>query len=124
MSAMARRTKPRAFNARAGAFNARARAFNAGPQAFYARSVEEAERLAEAAKLEGFDDELALLRARLREHSRDHPEDLDLLIRGTQLVVRAVAARYKMSPQSADDFASALAGVAREVEKIMGGDGD
>ena len=74
---------------------------------FYDRVVEEAE-LRDALAVEGLDQEVALLRIKLRDHVTAHPEDLALMLKSVTLIVRAVAARYRMSPKRTADFADAL----------------
>lgn len=78
---------------------------------FYGAVVDRAERaeLDEAAGIEGLDDEVALLRVRLRRALRDRPEDYGLMIKGIALLVRAVSARYRLSPAARRDLADSLA---------------
>ncbi|HEU4760128.1 MAG TPA: hypothetical protein VFT91_09135 [Dehalococcoidia bacterium] len=80
---------------------------------FYRHSVSEAEQIAlgEAAAVEGLDDEIALLRVRLRRALGERPEDMQLLVRGLDLLVKAVATRYRLSPRARRDLAENLAGV-------------
>ena len=77
---------------------------------FYA-SVSDKKALAEAALVEGVDDELAELRVRLRELIGQRPEEFELILRGMALIVRAAGVRYRMSAKSKDEFASALGAV-------------
>ena len=78
---------------------------------FYGQAVEEAERLdlERAHEIEGLDDEIALLRVRLKRAVTDHPEDVRLLTRGLEILVRAVGARYRLSPKAKRDLAENLA---------------
>ncbi len=82
-------------------------------EAFYSDCVTEAERpLLEAAlTLEGLEEEIALLRVRLRKAAKEHPEDLRLLTHGIQSLVRAVAAQYRLSPKARKDLANNLSAV-------------
>ncbi len=81
------------------------------PRNFYGQSLTEAERLdlARAEKVEGLDDEIALLRVRLKKAVAERPTDLPLLVRGVELLVKAVAARYRLSPKARRDLADNLA---------------
>ncbi|MEX0799850.1 MAG: hypothetical protein WD379_01370 [Dehalococcoidia bacterium] len=74
---------------------------------FYRRSVDEAERLDldRAGEIEGLDDEIALLRVRLKRAVKEQPQDMQLLTRGMEILVRAVATRYRLSPKSKRDLA-------------------
>ena len=84
----------------AGAARARRRP---SPRNFYRQALTEAEQveLNHAQDIEGLDDEIALLRVRLKHAVEERPEDLQLLVRGMDLLVKAVAARYRLSPQGA-----------------------
>lgn len=78
---------------------------------FYHGAVDEAERLdlARAQKIEGLDDEIALMRVRLKRAVEERPEDVQLLMKGLGVLVRAVGARYRLSPKSRKDLADNLA---------------
>jgi hypothetical protein len=86
------------------------------PSDFYtAAVVDEAAELVAAYEVEGFDQELALLRRAIKQKK----DDFDTLRKGTELVVRAVAARYRMSPQSAHDLASSMEETIRRLADQM-----
>ncbi len=78
---------------------------------YYWHSVDESERLdlERAHKVEGLDDEIALVRVRLKRAIGHHPENIELLSKGMEILVRAVAARYRLSPKSRKDLADSLA---------------
>lgn len=78
---------------------------------FYRRALTEAERLdlARAQEVEGLDDEIALLRVRLKKALEERPQDLRLLVQGLDLLVKAVATRYRLSPKAKRDLADSLA---------------
>lgn len=78
---------------------------------FYSDAVDRAERLdlERAGELEGLDDEIALMRVRLKRAVEERPEDMHLLVRGMDVLVRAVGARYRLSPKSRKDLADNLA---------------
>jgi hypothetical protein len=78
---------------------------------FYRRALDQAERLdLEAAQeVEGLDDEIALMRVRLKRAVEEHPEDVQLLVKGLDILVRAVGARYRLSAKSRRDLAENLA---------------
>lgn len=81
---------------------------------FYASVVDEAS-LVEAREVEGIDEELALLRVRLRTLIEERPQDYALMLRGVALIAKAVSARYRMSAKSKADLASSLAAVLEQV---------
>jgi hypothetical protein len=91
------------------------------PRRFYERALEEAERceLPAALEIEGVDEEIALLRLRLRTALEEHPEDLPLMFRGVELLTRAVTARYRL-PKPDDGAALRLrAELLKEVTSIV-----
>ncbi len=53
--------------------------------------------LAAAAQAKGLDDEVALVRVLLRRHLAEHPENLELTIKGMHLLERKVTAQEQLS---------------------------
>ena len=90
----------------AAAKRARATARN-----FYSQALDQAERLdlERAQEIEGLDDEIAMMRVRLKRAVEKHPQDVQLLVKGLDILVRAVGARYRLSPKSRKDLAENLA---------------
>ena len=84
---------------------------------FYGSALDAAEQieLREAAEIKGLDEEIAVLRMRLRKVLKEHPEDLPLMMRGVELLVKAVSARYRLSKEAEEDLAGHLAGVLQGV---------
>ena len=84
---------------------------------FYAGALTEAERLqlAGARRVEGLEEEIALLRVRLRTALEQRPEDFDLLREGIALIVRAVATQYRLSPKARKDLADRMAAVLNSI---------
>ncbi|MDO8613336.1 MAG: hypothetical protein Q7R32_11025 [Dehalococcoidia bacterium] len=78
---------------------------------FYGQALGQAERLdlEQAQEIEGLDDEIALMRVRLKRAVVKHPEDVQLVVKGLDILVRAVGARYRLSPKSRKDLAENLA---------------
>lgn len=88
---------------------------------FYGSALEAAERieLEAASDIEGLDKEIALLRMKLREVLGERPEELPLMLRGIELLVKAVSARYRLSKEAEEDLAGSIAGVVRGVGGLM-----
>jgi hypothetical protein len=88
---------------------------------FYENALSEAERLKlqDALDIEGLDEEVALLRLWLRKAIEEHPEDLQLMTKGVELLVRAVATKYRLSPKSKRDLANNLASVIENVGELL-----
>ncbi|MEE9199349.1 MAG: hypothetical protein V3U26_06085 [Dehalococcoidia bacterium] len=94
-------------------------------KSFYASAVSEAEllRLPEALRIEGLDQEIALLRVRLNQLAQDEPDNTALLFKGIELLVKAVAAKYRLSKKSKDDLSEAIEGVLTGVGGALGLEG-
>jgi len=75
---------------------------------FYAGGAVDHGDLLRAMSVEGIDEEIGVLRLRLKEITNESPELVAEMLRAAELLVRAVAARYRMSPKSRDEFADAV----------------
>jgi hypothetical protein len=86
-------------------------------QSFYHAALSEAERddLPLAREVPGVDEEIAVLRLRLRSALQEHPEDLPLMLKGIELLVRALSASYRLSKDAKADLSASLRGVLEEV---------
>ena len=84
---------------------------------FYGSSLTEAERveLEKAAEVENLDEEIAVLRVRLKTALSERPEDYALLVRGIGMLTRAVAAQYRLSPRASKDLADRFAAALNSV---------
>lgn len=85
---------------------------------FYAGVLDAADRLslADAAAVRGIDQEVAVLRLRLRRLLGEHPEDFALTVRSIELLVRAVGAAGKLA---ADDSSDVLDHIYAELGGIV-----
>ncbi len=88
---------------------------------FYGSALDAAERieLEAASEIEGLDKEIAVLRVKLREVLQQRPDDLPLMLRGIDLLVKAVAARYRLSKEAEEDLSGSIAGVVRGVGGLL-----
>ena len=84
---------------------------------FYGSALNKAERiqLQKAEEIEGLDHEIAVLRVKLRGALEDQKENIPLMLRGIDLLVKAVSARYRLSKKAEEDLSDSLAGVLRGV---------
>lgn len=84
---------------------------------FYEQALSEAERLdlSQAQAVEGLDQEIAVLRVRLKRALQEHPEDVSLIGKGLDLLVKAVAARYRLSPKDRRQLADQLESAFRQL---------
>jgi hypothetical protein len=83
------------------------------PKAFYAGALTEAERehLKAARKIEGLEEEVAVLRVRLLTALKERPDDYELMMAGVGMLVRAVATQYRLSPKARKDLADRMTAV-------------
>jgi len=84
---------------------------------FYAQALSEAEQvlLPEARDIEGLDEEIALLRVKLSKALEEQPNNMPLLLRAVDLLVKAVAAKYRLSKKSQENLAEAIDSVLKEI---------
>ena len=94
-----------------------ARRANRGAAGFYDQALDAAERvrLPRAREIEGLDEEIALLRVRLSRLVEEHPENMELLLKGIGMLVRAVGTRYRLSPRAEDDLYQNMLGVIKGI---------
>ena len=99
------------------------------PEEFYEEALSKAEhvRLSRARQIQGLDEEIALLRLRLSRLTEEQPENLELLIKGIGMLVRAVSAKYKLSHKAEEDLYQSLLGVLQGIGSVLlpeGSDGE
>ena len=84
---------------------------------FYASAMTEAEkdRLVEALKVKGVDQEIALIRLRLKRLLAEEPDNAALLFRGVDLLNRAVSTKHRVGKDSPDDLGEAIREVLKGV---------
>ncbi len=88
---------------------------------FYADGMTNSELmdLKRAHEAEGLKDEIALLRVRLKAAAHEHPENLELLLRGVGMLVRAVTAQYRLSPKARKDLAQNVEAVLKSLDEEL-----
>jgi hypothetical protein len=88
---------------------------------FYEAALDEAEReeLPAAREVEGLDEEVALLRVRLRQAIKDRPEDLALMLRGLETLRRLLVSRYRLPKADAEAAAAQLAEVREMLKELV-----
>ncbi len=95
---------------------------------FYERAVSEAESeyLKRAANMDGLDDEIAVLRAKILTVLEDRPDDLPLLLKGVGTLSRTLAARHRLADKAEQDLFDNLVGTLRGLGEQLfpGPDGD
>jgi hypothetical protein len=82
--------------------------------------MSEAERLAlaDAMQVDGVDQEITLLRLRLRSASV-RPEDLPLMFKGIELLAKLVATRYQLGKTGREEMQEALLSAFTDLKQAM-----
>jgi hypothetical protein len=95
---------------------------NARKHGFYSRALNKAEQLdfELATGVEGLDDEIALLRIRIRALLENEPENIRYIVQATNALVRLVRARYDISKEDRKGLKEAIGNVLREVALPLG----
>jgi len=89
---------------------------------FYSRALDEAEKveLEEASQVEGLDEEIALLRVKLKELVENQPDRIDLHFEAANTIARLVRTRYQISKEQKKSLKEAVAKVLTEVALPLG----
>jgi hypothetical protein len=91
-------------------------------RSFYNRPLDEAEKLEllEASHVEGIDEEIALLRVKLRELLAEQPERIDLHFEAANIIARLVRIRYQINKEQKKPLKEAIQKVLTEVAVPLG----
>jgi len=92
------------------------------PRGFYSRALDEAERLEleEDSHIEEIDEEIALLRVKLRELLEEQPERIDLHFEAANIIARLVKTRYQITREQKKSLKEAIQKVLTEVAVPLG----
>lgn len=95
---------------------------NARKHGFYSRVLDEAEQLdfELASGVDGIDDEIALLRVKIKSILTREPENIKLIMQATNTLARLVRTRYNMSKDQKRGLREAIANVLRDVAIPLG----
>ena len=89
---------------------------------FYSRALDEAEKveLEAASQIEGLDEEIALLRVKLKELVENQPDRVDLHFEAANTIAKLVRTRYQISKEQKKSLKEAVAKVLTEVALPLG----
>jgi hypothetical protein len=89
---------------------------------FYSQALDEAEKfeLEEASHIEGIDEEIALLRVKLKELLEEQPERIDLHLEAANIIARLVKTRYQITKDQKKSLKEAIQKVLTEVAVPLG----
>ena len=90
------------------------------PRRFYTQALDEAEKVefAAAAGIVGIDDEIALMRLRIKRLV--HTDDIDPLAIAMRTLARLVATRYNISKHDKKGIKAAIGAVLRDIALPLG----
>jgi hypothetical protein len=89
---------------------------------FYARVLEEAEKLdfQTASRAEGLDDEISIMRVKIKMLMEQHPDDVNLLISAFDMLVKMVKTRYSMNKKQDKNLGAAIQNIIRDIGVPLG----
>lgn len=89
---------------------------------FYQKALDEAERLdfELASGVNGIDDEIALLRVKIKSILGDDPKNVKLIVDATNALERLVRTRYRISKEQRKGLKEAIGNVLRDVALPLG----
>ena len=93
-----------------------------GRYGFYSQALDEAERLEleEARGIEGLDEEIAVLRVKLRELIVTKPERVDLALKTADTIAKLVKTSYNITKEQKKSLKEAIAKVLTEIAIPLG----
>ena len=74
----------------------------------------------EASRVQGIDEEIALLRVKLRELLAEQPERIDLHFEAANIIARLVRTRYQIAKEQKESLKEAIQKVLTEVAVPLG----
>jgi hypothetical protein len=95
---------------------------NARKHGFYSKVLDEAERLnfELATDVEGIDDEIALLRVKIKSLLERDPENIKLIMQATNTLAKLVKTKYNISKEDKKRLKEAIGNVLRDVALPLG----
>ncbi len=89
---------------------------------FYSQALDEAEKieLEEALGIDGIDQEVALLRIKLRELIESRPDRIDLHLEAASTIARLVKTRYTITREQKKSLKEAITRVITEIAVPLG----
>lgn len=95
---------------------------NAKKHGFYSKALDKAEelRLEEARGIDGLDEEIAVLRIKLRSIIQSEPQNIELALAAANTIARLVRTRYNISKEQKRSLKDAIAKVLTEIAIPLG----
>jgi hypothetical protein len=95
---------------------------NARKHGFYSKVLDEAEKLdfEYATGVEGIDEEIALLRVKIKSLISHDPDNIKLIMQATNTLARLVRTRYNISKKDKKGLKEAIGNVLRDIALPLG----
>ena len=95
---------------------------NARKHGFYSKVLDEAERLdlELATGVEGIDDEIALLRVKIKSILAHDPDNVKLIMQVTNTLARLIKTKYNISKEDKKGLKEAIGNVLRDIALPLG----
>lgn len=91
-------------------------------EGFYIRALDssEAQDFQKAAETEGLDEEITLLRVKIKTLVEKDPENLELIIQAANILARLVKARYSMTRKQEKNLGEAIKNIIKDIGVPLG----
>jgi len=95
---------------------------NARKHGFYSKVLDEAEQLdlELATGVEGIDDEIALLRVKIKSILAHEPDNVKLIMQGSDTLARLVRVKYNISKKDKKGLKEAIGNVLKDIALPLG----
>ncbi len=95
---------------------------NARKHGFYSKVLDEVEKLdfELASGVEGIDDEIALLRVKIKSLLEHDPENIQLIMQAASTLERLIRTRYRISKEQGKGLKEAIGNVLKDVALPLG----
>ena len=95
---------------------------NALKHGFYSKVLDEAEKLdfESAADVDGIDDEIALLRVKIKSVLEKDPENIKLIMQATNTLAGLVKTKYRITKEQRQGLKEAIGNVLKDVAIPLG----
>ena len=95
---------------------------NARKHGFYSKALDEADKLQleEARSVDGLDEEIAVLRIKLRDLIENHPQNIELALEAANTIARLVRTRYNITKEQKRSLKDAITRVLTEIAVPLG----